>query len=143
MAGINEIVIKLCAYYNFNIKMATSNQIHPRVEMVKQFFEKLPVDKYEIYYKKIISYCQFFPNHPQLSECLNAILTIENYKSAEMPTIGKVAENFASKTKTPREEVIKNCMVAFKRGAEMSDGQYDTWIRDVRRKNKERERGAY
>lgn len=142
MAGneLNAIVIKLCAYYNFNIKMATSNQIHPRVEAVKEYFEKLPVDKYEAYYKKLTGYCQFFPNVPQLAECYNAIMTVENYKPVTVG-LNEAAENYVKTAKTSREEVLKQAAAAFKCGVEMTDGQYDTWIRDVRRRNRIREEG--
>ncbi len=104
--ALNTILVKLCAYYNQDIKFGSSNTLHPRVEMAERYFKRIPENLYGRYYDKLTEFCplseykQTFPSHIQLSDCYNSLMSEVNYKTPQT-SLEQAAENFAEKNDIP------------------------------------------
>jgi hypothetical protein len=133
---LNRILLKLCAYYNQDVQLKDSTNLHPRVEEAERYFKKIPEKFYDDFYNRIISNCPInmyqpsFPSRIQLSECYNALGITQNYINVDKK------ESFTL------EQITKNSTEArkyFDMGVAMSDEEYEIWIKAQRKKVIQRE----
>lgn len=90
------MLIRLCAYYNYPMNLEGTDLLNPRVEAAKQFFLKVPIDKIDMLYDKIIKRdgesAPFFPMYHEIAEIYHNIVILNTRLDLQPLRIGRDPE---------------------------------------------------